>query len=214
LDETSVQGMEVRADLSTSSLYMNIPQAFLEYTDENWDPPALWDEGIPGLLFDYNLNAQSQQQLQQGTRGYSLSGNGTTGANVGPWRLRADWQGNLNHQTGSQRPTDRQFDWSRYYAYRAIPSLRSKFTVGESYLDSGMFDGFRFSGASLVSDDNMLPPNLRGYAPEVAGVARTNAKVTVSQQGRVLYETTVATGPFRIQDINDAVSGELNVRVE
>ncbi|PEM35004.1 PapC/FimD family outer membrane usher protein, partial [Bacillus wiedmannii] len=71
LDETSVQGMEVRADLSTSSLYMNIPQAFLEYTDENWDPPALWDEGIPGLLFDYNLNAQSQQQLQQGTRGYS-----------------------------------------------------------------------------------------------------------------------------------------------
>ncbi|WP_337048409.1 FimD/PapC N-terminal domain-containing protein, partial [Serratia liquefaciens] len=37
LDETSVQGMEVRADLSTSSLYMNIPQAFLEYTDENWD---------------------------------------------------------------------------------------------------------------------------------------------------------------------------------
>ncbi|WP_337048411.1 fimbria/pilus outer membrane usher protein, partial [Serratia liquefaciens] len=36
----------------------------------------------------------------------------------------------------------------------------------------------------------------------------------VSQQGRVLYETTVATGPFRIQDINDAVSGELNVRVE
>ncbi|BEO21312.1 fimbrial protein SteB (plasmid) [Serratia marcescens] len=214
LDETSVQGMEVRADLSTSSLYMNIPQAFLEYTDENWDPPALWDEGIPGLLFDYNLNAQSQQQLQQGTRGYSLSGNGTTGANLGPWRLRADWQGNLNHQTGSQRPTDRQFDWSRYYAYRAIPSLRSKFTVGESYLDSGMFDSFRFSGASLVSDDSMLPPNLRGYAPEVVGVARTNAKVTVSQQGRVLYETTVATGPFRIQDINDAVSGELNVRVE
>ncbi|WP_157699308.1 fimbria/pilus outer membrane usher protein, partial [Serratia marcescens] len=48
-------------------------------------------------------------------------------------------------------------------------------------------------------DDNMLPPNLRGYAPEVTGVAKTNAKVTISQQGRVLYETTVAAGPFRIQ---------------
>ncbi len=60
----------------------------------------------------------------------------------------------------------------------------------------------------------MLPPNLRGYAPEVVGVARTNAKVTIRQQERVLYETQVAAGPFRIQDVNDAVTGELNVRVE
>ena len=60
----------------------------------------------------------------------------------------------------------------------------------------------------------MLPPNLRGYAPEVTGVAKSNAKVIIRQQGRVLYETTVAAGPFRIQDLNDAVSGELNVRVE
>lgn len=60
----------------------------------------------------------------------------------------------------------------------------------------------------------MLPPNLRGYAPEVTGVAKTNAKVTISQQGRVIYETQVAPGPFRIQDINDAVSGKLDVRIE
>ncbi|VTR51636.1 Outer membrane usher protein papC precursor [Serratia fonticola] len=92
--------------------------------------------------------------------------------------------------------------------------LRSKLTMGENYLDSSMFDSFRFTGASLVSDDNMLPPNLRGYAPEVVGVAKTNAKVVISQQGRVLHETTVASGPFRIQDLNDAVTGELKVRVE
>ncbi|MBH2669686.1 outer membrane usher protein [Serratia marcescens] len=214
LDESSVAGMEMRGDLATSSLYLNIPQAFLEYTAENWDPPSRWDEGIPGLLFDYNVNAQSQHQQRSGSRGYSLSGNGTAGANMGAWRLRADWQGSLSHQTGSGQPTDTRLDWSRYYAYRALPALRSKLTLGEGYLDSGMFDSFRFTGASLVSDDNMLPPNLRGYAPEVVGVAKTNAKVVISQQGRVLYETTVAAGPFRIQDINDAVSGELNVRVE
>lgn len=214
LNETSVLGMEVRGDLPTSSLYLSIPQAYLEYSDENWDPPSRWDEGIPGLLFDYNVNARSQHQQRDGSRGYSLSGNGTAGANLGAWRLRADWQANLDHQTGSGQPTNKQLDWSRYYAYRAIPALRSKLTLGENYLDSGMFDSFRFTGASLVSDDSMLPPNLRGYAPEVVGVAKTNAKVTISQQGRVLSETTVAAGPFRIQDINDAVSGELNVRVE
>ncbi|HIE4798801.1 TPA: outer membrane usher protein [Serratia marcescens] len=214
LDEASVPGMEVRGDLATSALYLSIPQAFLEYTADNWDPPSRWDEGIPGLLFDYNVNARTQKQLRSGGSSYNLSGNGTAGANLGAWRLRADWQGNIDHRTGSGQPTTQKLDWSRYYAYRAIPALRSKLTVGENYLDSGMFDSFRFTGASLVSDDNMLPPNLRGYAPEVVGVAKTNAKVVISQQGRVLYETQVASGPFRIQDINDAVSGELNVRVE
>ena len=214
LDENSLPGMELRGDLATSSLYLSIPQAFLEYTADNWDPPSRWDEGIPGLLFDYNVNARTQKQLRGGGGGYNLSGNGTAGANLGAWRLRADWQGNIDHRTGSGQPTTQKLDWSRYYAYRAIPALRSKLTVGENYLDSGMFDSFRFTGASLVSDDNMLPPNLRGYAPEVVGVAKTNAKVVISQQGRVLYETQVAAGPFRIQDINDAVSGELNVRVE
>ncbi|WP_060450666.1 fimbria/pilus outer membrane usher protein, partial [Serratia marcescens] len=120
----------------------------------------------------------------------------------------------LNHQTGSGQPTDKRLDWSRYYAYRAVPALRSKLTLGEGYLDSGLFDSFRFGGLSLRSDDNMLPPNLRGYAPEVTGVAKSNAKVIISQQGRVLYETMVAAGPFRIQDLNDAVSGDLDVRVE
>ncbi|OJH86118.1 fimbrial usher protein [Serratia marcescens] len=214
LDEASLPGMEVRGELATSALYLSIPQAYLDYVSEDWDPPSRWDEGVPGVLLDYNINAQTQHQLQAGTRGYSVSGNGTAGANLGAWRLRADWQGNLNHQTGSGQSTDKQLDWSRYYAYRAIPALRSKLTLGEDYLDSGLFDSFRFGGVSLRSDDNMLPPNLRGYAPEVSGVAKSNAKVTVIQQGRVLYETTVAAGPFRIQDLNDAVSGDLDVRVE
>ncbi|ENE2355447.1 outer membrane usher protein [Serratia marcescens] len=214
LDEISLKGMEVRGDLATSSLYLSIPQAYLDYTSEDWDPPSRWDEGIPGVLLDYNLNAQTQHQVRSGTRSYSLSGNGTAGANLGAWRLRADWQANVNHQTGSGLPTEQRLDWSRYYAYRALPALRSKLTVGEGYLDSGLFDSFRFGGMSLRSDDSMLPPNLRGYAPEVVGLAKSNAKVTISQQGRVLYETQVAAGPFRIQDLNDAVSGELDVKVE
>lgn len=66
----------------------------------------------------------------------------------------------------------------------------------------------------LSTDDSMLPPNLRGYAPEVVGLAKTNAKVTVSQMGRVLYETQVPAGPFHIRDIHDSVTGKLDVKVE
>lgn len=214
LDPHSLEGMEVRGDLGAAALYINIPQAYLEYTAENWDPPSRWDEGIPGVLFDYNLNAQGQRQQKQGTQSYNLSGNGTLGGNLGAWRLRADWQSRLAHQSGSGAPTDSSWDWSRYYAYRALPKLGARLTMGEDYLNSDIFDSFRYTGASLVTDDNMLPPNLRGYAPEVTGIARSNAKVIVRQQGRVLYETQVAAGPFRIQDINDAVSGQLDVRVE
>nr|WP_255210137.1 outer membrane usher protein [Erwinia persicina] len=214
LNPRSLEGMQVRADLGAAALYLNIPQAYLEYTAENWDPPSRWDEGIPGLLFDYNLNAQSQRQQRQGTQNYNLSGNGTLGGNLGAWRLRADWQSRLDHQGGSGEPTRTSWDWSRYYAYRALPKLGARLTMGEDYLNSDIFDSVRFAGASLVTDDNMLPPNLRGYAPEVTGIARSNARVIIRQQGRVLYETQVATGPFRIQDINDAVSGQLDVRVE
>ena len=214
MNPKSLEGMEVRGDLGAAALYLSIPQAYLDYTAENWDPPSRWDEGIPGLLFDYNLNGQAQRQQKQGTQSYNLSGNGTLGGNLGAWRLRADWQSRLDRQSGAVKSTRSSWDWSRYYAYRALPKLGARLTMGEDYLNSDIFDSFRFAGASLVTDDNMLPPNLRGYAPEVTGVAKTNAKVVVSQQGRVLYETQVAAGPFRIQDINDAVSGELDVRVE
>ena len=213
LDLSSLQGLTTTPDLGSGVLYINVPQAFMEYTSENWDPPSRWDNGIPGLLLDYNVNAMSSTQQSDG-RSRTVSGNGTTGMNMGPWRFRADWQAQYDQSTGKDGSTQKNWDWSRYYAYRAITSLRAKLMLGETSLDSAMFDSFRFSGASLVTDDNQLPSNLRGYAPEVAGVAKTNAKVTISQQGRVIYETTVASGPFRIQDLNSAVSGKLDVKVE
>lgn len=90
----------------------------------------------------------------------------------------------------------------------------AKLTLGEIYLNSQVFDSVRFTGANLASDERMLPPNLQGYAPEVHGIARSNAKVTVSQQGRVIYQTTVPAGPFNIQDLHGSVRGTLDVRVE
>lgn len=214
LEPSSLEGMTMRTDLGTGTLYVNLPQAYLEYTADNWDPPSRWDEGVPGILFDYSLNAQNSHQLQSnGSNNQSVSGNGITGMNLGAWRLRADWQANYEHTNGQSNSTQKNWDWSRYYMYRSIGALRSKLTLGEDYLRSEMFDSFRYTGASLISDDNMLPPNLRGYAPEVTGVAKTNAKVTISQQGRVIYETTVASGPFRIQDLNNAITGKLDVKV-
>ncbi|MCH5359836.1 fimbrial biogenesis outer membrane usher protein [Escherichia fergusonii] len=213
-----LDGLEMRADLSQSALLITLPQAYLEYSDVDWDPPSRWDDGISGLIADYSINAQTRHEENGGDDSNDISGNGTVGVNLGPWRLRADWQSDYQHTRSndeeSQDSTERNWDWSRYYAWRALPSLKAKLALGEDYLDSDIFDGFNYIGGSISTDDQMLPPNLRGYAPDISGVAHTAAKVTISQAGRVIYETQVPAGPFRIQDLADFSSGTLHVRIE
>ncbi len=79
--------------------------------------------------------------------------------------------------------------------------------MGQYDLSSNLYDTFHFTGASLESDESMLPPDLQGYAPQITGIAQTNAKVTVAQNGRVLYQTTVAPGPFTISDLGQSFQG-------
>ncbi|MEC9708399.1 outer membrane usher protein [Escherichia marmotae] len=214
LQPGQIEGMVIQANLSQSQLEVTIPQAWLEYTDAEWDPPSRWDEGIPGLIFDYNMNAQVRHQQNDGVDEHDITANGTVGGNLGAWRLRADWQASYLNTSDSEGQDLRDWEWSRYYAWRALPGLGAKLTLGEDALASNIFDTFNYLGASVQTDDQMLPPNLRGYAPDISGVARTNAKVTVTQQGRVIYESQVPAGPFHIQDINEAVSGDLHVRIE
>lgn len=214
VDITALTGVEVTPDLGAATLTISVPQAYLEYVSDDWVPSSMWDDGVPGLIADYNANAQVRKNEGRDDD-KTVSGNGTVGANFGAWRLRGDWQANYDDQSGDESSSaQKQWTWSRVYLYRALTSLKAKLTLGEDYVNSDLFDSFRFAGASIISDDNMLPPNLRGYAPEVTGVAKTNAKVTVSQQGRVIYQTQVAAGPFAIQDLNTAVSGTLDVRVQ
>lgn len=74
--------------------------------------------------------------------------------------------------------------------------MNAKLTIGQYDTESSIFDSFHFSGISLKSDENMLPPDLRGYAPQITGVAQTNAKVTVSQNNRIIYQENVPPRPI------------------
>lgn len=214
VDITALRGIEVHPDLGESQLSISVPQAYMEYVSDDWVPASMWDDGVPGVLADYNVNAQTRQNDGEGDQN-TISGNGTLGINLGPWRARADWQGNYDSRADDQNLSgQKKWALSRMYLYRALTGIKARLTLGEDYLNSDLIDSFRFAGASVVSDDNMLPPNLRGYAPQVTGVAKTNAKVVISQQGRVIYQTQVAAGPFAIQDLSTAVSGDLDVRVE
>nr|WP_314264847.1 outer membrane usher protein [uncultured Moellerella sp.] len=210
---SSLPGLTVTGDLASSSLLVNVPQAYLEYSSPDWDPPARWDNGLSALMFDYNLNGSINDPKKNDQKTYSLTGNGVAGVNLGTWRFRGEWQAQSTRVTGENSQSNTDMTWNRFYAYRALAALQAQFVVGEDYFNSAIFDSFRFIGAAIRTDLNMMPPNLRGYAPEIVGTAKTNATVTVKQQGRVIYETQVAAGPFRIQDLSDALSGQMNVTV-
>lgn len=212
-DLSELKGALIRTSLAESALLISMPQNLLEYQDATWLPPSRWEDGVPGVMLDYSINSSATHQLHS-QRSQDVSANGSLGANYDAWRLRGDWQANYAHTTGSGNGSTRTFDWSRLYAFRALKGINARLSVGEDYLSSDIFSSWRYTGLSITSDDRMLPPNLRGYAPEVTGIARTNAKVTITQQGRTIYETTVAAGAFRIQDIRSSVSGQLDVRVE
>ncbi|XWR69884.1 Outer membrane usher protein PapC [Providencia manganoxydans] len=198
----------VKINNTEGKLDITIPQAWMKYSDPSWVPPERWDPGVSGFLVDYNLLGTISRSLKSNTNRHSLSAYGQTGFNLGEWRFRADYQANYNEHG------DRNFDWNQFYGYRPLTSMAAKLTFGEIYLNSQVFDTVRYTGVNLASDERMLPPNLRGYAPQINGIAQTNSKIVVMQAGRVVYETTVPAGPFSIQDLQSSIRGTLDVRVE
>ncbi|EKT55334.1 fimbria/pilus outer membrane usher protein [Providencia burhodogranariea] len=213
LNLSALTGAQLNVELSTLSLKMTIPQSWMEYRDPNWIPPALWEDGINGAFIDYSATATATEETA-GNKQIYLSTNGTAGVNLGAWRVRGDYNATYQKQHGGTNPLEtHQFDFSRLYAFTSLKTIASLLTLGENYFYSDVFESWQYSGVSLESDDRMLPPKLVGYAPEVIGVATTNATVTVRSQDRVILETTVPPGPFRIQTLDSGIRGVLDVTV-
>lgn len=216
LEMTSLAGMTAKPDLSNNSLTINIPKMHQEYSTFDWEPASRWEDGITGIISDYSLTSQYNHSLgsNYASDAIYLSGLGVIGANLNSWRIRGHWQGTYNHIQTNKAEDVKELKWNNIYAYRAVRGLKAKLIVGEDYLQSDLFDSFKYTGIALRSDDNMLPPNLRSYAPEITGFAETNAIVKISQDGRIIYESLVPAGPFRIQNLNSGISGTLQVTVE
>lgn len=209
IDFSSRPDIKFTFDQASQTLKVTIPQAWLQYRAADWMPPSTWDNGVPGVLLDYNLFA-SHYQPNNGSGTDNANTYGTAGANMGAWRLRSDYQYTQTHTDAGSEHDGR---FSRVYMFRPLPSLGAKLTLGETDFQSAIFDAFTYTGASLISDERMLPWSLRGYAPQITGIAQTNATVTVSLADRVIYQSKVPPGPFVIQDLNQSVQGTLDVKV-
>ncbi|MCW4819669.1 fimbrial biogenesis outer membrane usher protein [Enterobacter chengduensis] len=191
-------------------LIISIPQAAIDLPARGYVSPALWDEGITAAMLNYSLSGANSRAKQNGSENSdSQYANLRPGLNVGPWRLR-------NYTTWS-RDESGQDKWDTVYTYaqRAIIPLRAQLTLGDSSAPADVFDSMPFRGGQLASDDDMLPDSLKGYAPVVRGIARTNAQVVVRQNGYQIYQTYVAPGAFEIADMYPTGgAGDLDVTVK
>lgn len=192
-----------------NELHLAFPHKYIENIDTSWAPVSARDHGVAGIIFDYSLISSHDRHKRYGayTSNKNLSSYGTVGANFGRFRVRADYQ-------YSRKDSEGHFEWDKIYAFTDIGSLNSKLYVGELYTKSNLFDTFRFKGISLFSDEQMKPSYLRGYAPEITGLANSNAIVTLRQYGSVIRTIQVPPGPFSITDLPSGFSGPVDVTVE
>ncbi|KUQ59305.1 fimbria/pilus outer membrane usher protein [Enterobacter bugandensis] len=197
-------------EFGAQRLVLTIPQAAVAMQARGYVPPEQWDNGITALMLNYSLSgANSWARQGSGTDSSSQYANLRPGLNIGPWRFR-------NYSTWS-RDNDGKDKWDTVYTYaqRAVVPLKAQFTAGDSSAPADVFDSMPFRGVQLASDDDMLPDSLKGYAPVVRGIARTNARVVVRQNGYQIYQSYVAPGAFEITDMYPTGgAGDLDVTVK
>ncbi len=206
---SSIPGVTEVYQFAAQQLLLNIPQIALRPQFTGIAPENQWDDGIPAFLLNWQINANRSEY-----RGYEKSISDSfqatlePGINVGPWRVR-----NLTTWNKSSAQSGK---WESSYtrAERGLNGIKSRLTLGESYTPADIFDSVPFRGGMLGSDEDMVPYSQREFAPVVRGIARTQARIEVRQNGFLIHSLTVAPGAFALTDLPVTGSGgDLQVTV-
>jgi len=197
----------VKFDTYHQQLNINVPQLYIRHVARGYVAPENWDGGIPAFILGYYVNGyESHTSGTSTTRSFYSSLN--AGFNLGKWYFRHNGSYNWQKDAGGS------YQSSNTYVERDTEFVHGHLYLGQYYTSGQLFDTVQFTGAEIATDDRMMPESQRGYAPEIRGVAKTNAKVTIRQSGQIIYETTVTPGAFLINDLDPTgYGGDLNVTV-
>lgn len=193
-----IPGANMSFNMSNLRLDTSIPQAFLQQMPRGYVSPEYWDPGVTAALANYNVN--SFHTSSGGTSQTSSYVGLNDGINVAGWHFRNTLSFTAQ-SANSNTPAQHHWQNIQTYVERSLPKLHAQLTIGDSYTDGSVFNSIGIRGVQLATDDRMLPDSLRGYAPVVHGVADTNALVSIRQNGILIYQATVAPGPFEIKDL-------------
>ncbi|MCX8958285.1 fimbrial biogenesis outer membrane usher protein [Erwinia psidii] len=203
----TIPGSSANYDYENERLTITIPQIYLIEQPEGYIDPSRWDDGINALTASYSLSASSAHSRKQQNRSM-LYGNLLTTLRLGAWRFHTY----DSLVAGSQQGQSIQH--IQAYAERAVSPLLSELSLGDLSTSGEFFDTTSLRGVILRSDERMLPWTVKGYAPEIRGIAYSNAVVTVKQGGNVIYEQNVPPGEFNISQMASlGYGGNLEVTV-
>jgi outer membrane usher protein len=204
-----VSGASTKFDLSRLRLDISVPQMRMRHVPRGAIDPASLDAGRTMAYINYDANYYTASSY--GIQSNSFYSGINAGLNIGLWRFHQQSAFTVN---GSAAGNVSRWDNIRTYVERPLVSLGSKLVVGDNFTGGSLLSPVGYRGIHLETDDRMLPDSLRGYAPIVKGVANTNARVVVSQNGNVIYQVSVAPGPFAFTDLNPtSYQGDLTVQV-
>ncbi|MNQ58243.1 putative outer membrane usher protein ElfC precursor [compost metagenome] len=204
--ETEIPSSSVQLDFDSMRLDLSIPQASLTRQARGEVPETRWDNGINAFMLNYMFNGNNAIGGEQGGDTHFLALN--SGLNIGPWRFR-------NYSTWNESESASEWQNISNHLRRAIIPLKSEVIIGDSSTSPDIFDSVGFRGIQLSSDEQMYPSSLQGYAPAVRGIAKSNANVTIKQNGYVIYQTNVSPGPFLIEDLfSTATNGDFEVEIK
>ncbi|MEN0617365.1 fimbria/pilus outer membrane usher protein [Klebsiella indica] len=199
----------VAVDAGRQRIDLTVPQENLRVVPKGSIPSRLWDNGINADFINYNIsytdNSNKTNSIYSNEKYSYISLE--NGLNLGRWRFRQN--GFFTHSSSNGSRWRNLASW----AETDIQSVRGRLIVGQASTSNTVFDSFQFRGVQLSSVDDMLPDSMRNYAPIVRGVASSNARVTIRQNGYIVYSTNVPPGPFTIRDVYPNTSGDLFVTV-
>ena len=198
-----IAGARYDYDQDNQTLKLVIPQIYRDRAVAGAINPKFWDDGAPAAWTSYQFSG-SQQHYDAGKTSSTWLGL-DSGINLGAWRLRNNSTWNNSAGWESIAST----------VQRDIKTLQSQLEIGQTYTNGELFDSVQMTGVKLETDTTMLPTSQQGFAPVVRGIANSDAKVTVKQNGYTIYQSNVSPGPFEIRDLSQVASGaDLEVTVE
>ncbi len=197
-------------DLNRKRYDITVPQIGVNMRPRNSVDPKRWDNGIAAFMLNYSYSGSTTQRDDSG-QSKSNFVNLRSGANLGAWRLR-NYSTYSNQQSegshGGDDTNTSKFESINTYVQRDVRFLQGgQLTLGEYSTPADVFDSIQFTGAQLASDDQMLPDSMSQFAPTVRGIAKSNAQVTIKQNGYVIYQSNVSPGPFAITDLYPSGNG-------
>ena len=193
---TKAPSVKVDFDVSTQSLALSIPQRGLVTMPDNVD----WDYGTSAFRVNYNANANT------GRNNTSAFGSADLKANIGRWVVSSSAMASTGDNGGNSATIN------MFTASRAIRLLNADLLVGKTSTGDSMLGSTGTYGVSLSRNNSMKPGNL-GYTPVFSGIANGPSRVTLTQNGRLLYSEMVPAGPFSITNVPLYTSGDVTMKI-